>query len=195
MHQAAKHRADPNRPFAGNELSNIAAHLANRAGFRHPWLPMSKAALFRIVSRFALHPWFRLTRGATLGVRAVVIDAEGRVLLVQHSYAPGWILPGGGVERGETAYDAVRRELREEAGVIVEGEPEFHGLFANHVQFYGDHLACFVIRRFTQEPFNGTREIAAARFFAPSEMPPDTTGGTRRRVAEILEGKSAGADW
>jgi 8-oxo-dGTP pyrophosphatase MutT (NUDIX family) len=156
---------------------------------------MSKAALFRLVSRFALHPWFRLTRGSTLGVRAAVIDVAGRVLLVQHSYAPGWILPGGGVERGETAYDAVRRELHEEAGVVIEGEPVLHGIFANHQQFMGDHLACFLVRRYRQEPFRPSREIAAAAFFSPAELPVGTTGGTKRRIAEILNGGPVTPDW
>jgi len=156
---------------------------------------MSKAALFRIASRFALHPWFRLTRGSTLGVRAVVLDAAGKVLLVKHSYAPGWILPGGGVERGETAYDAVRREVQEEAGIVIEGEPALHGIFANHQQFMGDHLACFLIRRYRQEPFRPSREIAAAQFFAPAELPAGTTGGTKRRIAEILNGVPVTPDW
>jgi 8-oxo-dGTP pyrophosphatase MutT (NUDIX family) len=156
---------------------------------------MSKAALFRVVSRFALHPWFRLTRGTTLGVRAVVIDNEGKVLLVRHSYAPGWILPGGGVERGETAYDAVRREVQEEAGIVIEGEPSLHGIFANHRQFMGDHLACFLVRQYRQEAFAPSREIAAARFFPPGAFPAGTTGGTKRRVAEILNGVPATPDW
>lgn len=156
---------------------------------------MAKAALFRLVSRFVLHPWFRLTRGTTLGVRAAVIDGEGRVLLVQHSYAPGWILPGGGVERGETAYDAVRREVHEEAGIVIAAEPVLHGVFANHQQFRGDHLACFVIRRYRQEAFKPSREIAAARFYAPNGLPAGTTAGTRRRIAEILDGEPVTPDW
>ncbi|MEM9842987.1 MAG: NUDIX domain-containing protein, partial [Pseudomonadota bacterium] len=36
----------------------------------------------------------------TLGVRAIVENAEGQVLLVRHTYTPGLYLPGGGVERG-----------------------------------------------------------------------------------------------
>ena len=112
---------------------------------------------FRIVSRAVLHPWFRMTRGPTLGVRAAVIDGDGRFLLVQHSYAPGWIFPGGGVERGETAYEAIERELREECGVIAEGEPRLHGVFANSRHFPGDHIACFVVRRYRHEPSNQRR--------------------------------------
>jgi hypothetical protein len=58
----------------------------------------------------------RLTRGKTLGVRAVAVDGDGRVLLVRHTYLAGWWLPGGGVDKGETTQAAVVRELREEAG-------------------------------------------------------------------------------
>src|SRR6202158_619064 len=47
-----------------------------------------------------LHLYWRLSRGMTLGVRAVVVDDLGRVFLVKHSYVTGWHLPGGGVEPG-----------------------------------------------------------------------------------------------
>ena len=82
---------------------------------------MIKNLFYRSISRSVLQPWFRLQRGITLGVRAAVIDDQRRVLLVRHTYAPGWLLPGGGVERGETVFNAVKRELKEESGIIPTG--------------------------------------------------------------------------
>ena len=51
--------------------------------------------------RRALHFYWRFARAMTLGVRTLVIDGEGRIFLVKHSYVSGWHLPGGGVEVGE----------------------------------------------------------------------------------------------
>src|SRR3954453_7487264 len=124
---------------------------------------MVKGLLYRSLSRAILQPWFRLRRGATFGVRAVVIDEEDRVLLVRHTYAPGWLLPGGGVERGETVFDAVKRELKEESGIVPAGAPVLHGVFSNEKNFLGDHLVCFVVREFTREPWSPSMEIAAAQ--------------------------------
>ena len=53
-------------------------------------------------------------------VGAVLRDAAGRVLAARRERPPGWELPGGKVEPGETEPDALVRELREELGVTVE---------------------------------------------------------------------------
>jgi ADP-ribose pyrophosphatase YjhB (NUDIX family) len=71
--------------------------------------------MLKFLRKAVIHTWFRLSRGATLGVRILAIDAQDRVCLVRHTYLPGWHLPGGGVERGEHALDAAIKEAREEA--------------------------------------------------------------------------------
>lgn len=151
--------------------------------------------LFKLASRTVLRPLHRQMRGMTLGARVAAIDGENRVMLVRHGYGPGWILPGGGVERGETVFEAAVRELREEAGIVAEEEPHLHGFFSNHKKFPGDHIACFVLRRFARRPFKPTAEIAAAEFFAADRLPEDTTEGSRRRIGEILFGRPIAHDW
>jgi ADP-ribose pyrophosphatase YjhB (NUDIX family) len=90
----------------------------------------------------------RLTRGKTLGVRGVVVDGEGRVLLVRHTYLVGWWLPGGGVDKGETTQDAVVRELREEGGVIARSAPHLVSIHSNERFFPGDHVLVFRVDAF-----------------------------------------------
>ncbi len=78
-----------------------------------------------------VHFYWRFSRGATLGARAMVIDGQGRVFLVKHSYVDGWHLPGGGVETGETLLAALARELAEEGNIQLTAPPELHGVFFN----------------------------------------------------------------
>src|SRR3954463_10548651 len=101
--------------------------------------------------RRVLHTYWRFARGMTLGVRALVVDPQGRVLLVKHSYVSGWHLPGGGVETGETGHAALARELLEEGGRTPLGAPVLHGVFFNGRVSRRDHVALFVIRAFRQE--------------------------------------------
>lgn len=54
------------------------------------------------------------------GAHVLVEDGEGRILVVRSTYmGPGWMLPGGRVERNETPEDAAARETREETGIEV----------------------------------------------------------------------------
>jgi ADP-ribose pyrophosphatase YjhB (NUDIX family) len=117
-----------------------------------------------------------------MGVRAIVRDAQGHVLLVRHTYVPGWYLPGGGVEAGESASDSLARELMEEANIRILEAPRLIGLYFNP-RGGSDHVALYEVTGFEQTATKQPdREIAEARFFPPDALPKNTTPATRARL-------------
>lgn len=129
-------------------------------------------------------------RRMVLGTRAVLLDADNRVLLLRHTYMPGWHFPGGGVEPGETAEEAARREAEEETGLRVEGPMRLLGLYLQkHEATNRDHVAVYVARTFREvKPFRPNSEIAEIGWFAMDALPDGVNPGTARRIAELASG-------
>ncbi|MBY0564285.1 MAG: NUDIX domain-containing protein [Hyphomonadaceae bacterium] len=142
----------------------------------------------------AFRTWWRLRRAMTLGVRGIVTDREGAVLLVRHTYTKGWHLPGGGVERGESAVAALKRELEEEGGVSPLGAPLLLGCYANH-SFPNDHILAYRVIEWRPVNAESGHEIAERGFFALDALPIETTRGTRRRLAEAFGGTPISTHW
>lgn len=154
-----------------------------------------KSRLSRPIGR-ALHLFWRVSRGLTVGVRAAVIDDENRVFLIRHTYTPGWHLPGGGVEAGECVLEALRRELFEEARLAWTETPRLHAIYFNVRMSNRDHVLVYVVRTFSViEPKRPDREIAEAGFFPLDALPQGTTGATRRRLREIASGDAPAERW
>jgi 8-oxo-dGTP pyrophosphatase MutT (NUDIX family) len=143
-----------------------------------------------------LHVYWRFSRGLTLGARGMVLDRDGRVFLVKHTYTEGWHLPGGGVEAGETLINALARELAEEGNIEMTAPPVLHGIYFHPIYSNRDHVALYVIREFRQtaQP-RPNREIAAHGFFPHDALPPGTTAGSRARIAEVTGGGPAAERW
>jgi 8-oxo-dGTP pyrophosphatase MutT (NUDIX family) len=143
-----------------------------------------------------MHLYWRFSRAATLGARAMVIDANGHVFLVKHSYVDGWHLPGGGVETGETLLEALAHELAEEGNILMTAKPVLHGMFFNGRVSRRDHVALYIVREFRQDaPPVPNREIVEHGFFAPAALPADTGRATRARIAEVFDGAPVGELW
>ena len=141
--------------------------------------------------------WFRVSPPMTMGARAIVEDADGRVLLVRHTYTHGLYLPGGGVERGETVQETMRKELREEAGLELTQAPQQARIYSNHRIMRNDHVVLFRVAagawRSVGTP-NG-REISELVWCDPLASPVDTSPATKRRLNEAFANAEISDYW
>jgi ADP-ribose pyrophosphatase YjhB (NUDIX family) len=117
------------------------------------------------------------------------------VVLVRHTYVSGLYLPGGGVERGESAETALARELAEEAGIGLAGAPRLWGVYSNERHHRGDHVLVYRIAEWRECAPDSAGEIAETLWADPLDPPADITPGTRRRLAEIYGGQAPQSDW
>jgi 8-oxo-dGTP pyrophosphatase MutT (NUDIX family) len=111
-------------------------------------------------------------------VAAVIRDTEGRILLQEKSSGEGWSLPAGAIEPGETPEQAIRREVREETGLLVRPQ-EIIGVFGGgefrYIYPSGDEVEYTVIL-YRCVP-TGTSldkldpETRSLKYFAEGEMP------------------------
>jgi 8-oxo-dGTP pyrophosphatase MutT (NUDIX family) len=144
----------------------------------------------------ALHSYFLMRRGLTLGVRAIVRSEDGKFLLVRHTYTPGWHFPGGGVEKGETAVAALENELLQETGLRLEGTPLFHGVFHNNGVSRRDYVLVYVCNVNGSVASKLTSvEIAEIGYFDLADLPEGTDPGTIRRMREVIDETGPCSEW
>lgn len=155
-----------------------------------------KQGIFGSLFRRALHSYFLMARGLTLGVRAIVRSDDGKFLLVRHTYTPGWHFPGGGVEKGEATVSALASELLQETGLRLVGTPVLHGVFHNNGISKRDHVLtylCSVNGRVASKPTSP--EIAEIGYYSLAELPDGTDPGTIRRMREVVDGIAPCTAW
>lgn len=114
--------------------------------------------------------WWRLTGVTVRGCRVLVQDPAGRVLLIRHSYGSGnWMLPGGGVDRGETPLAAAMREVREETACRLDRVLAIG--MVDHRPQERNHEVHLVAGWTDDAPQADGREIVEAAFFALDALP------------------------
>lgn len=129
---------------------------------------------------------------------AVIFDTEGRLLLVRRTDNARWVLPGGNIEVGETAAQAVVREVREETGygvVVV----RLIGVYSepNHttIKYPDGNVSSYVAIAFECKVVGGSAtpsdESSAVEWFALSALPESFNPGHVPRVADALANQAA----
>lgn len=143
-----------------------------------------------------LHIYFLLTRPLTMGVRAAIRMQDGKVVLVRHTYTPGWHFPGGGLETNEIARDALCREVEQEVGIQLTAEPTLFGVYFNRGVSKRDHVLLFECAYGGELPAKSpSYEIAEIAAFDPDSLPADIDPGTAQRTREILLEAPVRPEW
>lgn len=121
---------------------------------------------------------------------AVVLDAEGRILLGRRSDDGRWALPGGIIEPGEQPARAAIREIEEETGIRVAVERLVSVVNEAPIEFAnGDRCQVlaltFLCRHVAGDVHPADGENTDVRWFRPGELPP-VSDVDRGRIARAL---------
>jgi 8-oxo-dGTP diphosphatase len=94
-------------------------------------------------------------RPVTEVAAGILLDAQGRYLLGQRPagkpYAGYWEVPGGKIEKGESVFAALKRELQEELGIEIQSSEELTILEHDYPHAYV-RLHVSVIRNWSGTP-------------------------------------------
>jgi len=127
--------------------------------------------------------WWRLAGSAVRGCRVLVLDREGRVLLIRHSYGSGhWMLPGGGLSAREHPLAGAHRELAEEVAMRLTLSVLL-GRTDDPLSIHETHL---VAGWSADLPVPDGREILAAGFFAATDLPQPVPDALARRLPDWI---------
>ncbi|MDQ0917065.1 NUDIX hydrolase [Paenibacillus sp. V4I5] len=120
-----------------------------------------------------------------IGAAAVILDSEGRVLLVKHSYGKNnWDLPGGKAEENESAEETAKREVHEEVGLEV-GIGQLTGIYYDP-NYDMHHFVFIASNDNNQIPQPSSPEILECRFCSRDELPKPISDFTCKRIEDAL---------
>lgn len=142
---------------------------------------------------FLRKKYWKIFKIETFGVRTMILK-DNKILLIKHRYGKFWIMPGGGINKGEKPEDAAIRETKEEVGIIVEKIDFRLGYYKNTTGGKNDNISCFVATQTHQiENFKRTfinfLEVENSGWFNIDDLPEGTSLPTRSRIKEFLAGQ------
>jgi len=154
---------------------------------------MKLTAFYKITNR-VIRKCQSMLGMCTLGSRAIVLNSQNHVLLVKHTYEPYWYIPGGGVKKRESAKEAILRELKEEVGLTIIGEPELFGIYYHTYLGVSDYPIIYVVKNYSIAEAHSP-EIEETGWFDYKSLPEMTSPGTKRRLSEYFTNSLRSDNW
>ena len=137
----------------------------------------------------------RLLRVRTSGVKVMLFNEAGQLLLIRNSYGDRnlFLLPGGGISGGESAAQAAVREVREELGLDI-GTVEAVATYISTAEGKRDTIHLFRATTHSEAKIDGW-EVMEARFFPLDDLPKQVSPATRRRIEELTGRRPIEDSW
>ncbi|MGI8494996.1 MAG: NUDIX hydrolase [Pyrinomonadaceae bacterium] len=130
----------------------------------------------------------RLTQQTfTVSVGAIVTNAEGKVLLLDHVLRPasGWGIPGGFINKNEQPAEAVKREICEEIGLEIEN------IEMVKAHTYKRHVEILFRAEADGEGKVQSLEIKQVKWFSLNEMPQEMNRTQKQLIRQFAGGGKA----
>jgi ADP-ribose pyrophosphatase YjhB (NUDIX family) len=150
--------------------------------------------VMQLVYRAQKRMW-KLVRPRTRGVKVMLFNEEGEILLVRNSYGAShlFVLPGGGVRPWEDPVVAAEREIREELGCVLEG---LRPISTHLTSAEGKRDTVYLFQaKLGGRPQPDGIEVVEASFFQLDELPETVSPATTRRLAEWTGEADADGSW
>ena len=137
----------------------------------------------------------RMLRIRTTGVKVMLFNDAGNLLLIRNSYGDGsqFLVPGGGVSRRESPADAAVREVREELGLEIQNVEPVR-TYRSNAEGKRDTIHLFRAAAHG-EPHVDEWEVVEAGFFPLDDLPEKVSPATRRRIDELKGQRPIDGRW
>lgn len=138
---------------------------------------------------------WRALRLRTRGVRVMLFNESGEILLIRHTYGRSdlFLFPGGGMPPWETPERAARREVKEEVGCAL---TDLVLVSTHYTEAEGKRDTVYLFKAASaDEPVADGVEVEEARFFPLDDLPRTISPATLRRIEEHLGGRKADGSW
>lgn len=138
---------------------------------------------------------WKIVKPRTRGVRVMLFNQKGELLLVRHTYGRSdyFMLPGGGIRPFETPHHAAEREVKEEVGIQAL-ELKLRAQYESRAEGKRDTIYLFEGTA-SGHPAPDSFEVAEAIFADLSALPPAVSPATVRRIQERAGQRQVDATW